>query len=157
MANPSDKTELQRLEEERDAVLACLAICEAARVTVNQTQQRMAEERQKGASKDDKSVISSLSELVGTSRSQQNRQSQTDTPGTGTEVDRGITSPPRPTNLACRQRETQPQTKELGGMGVYRESCGDSAEGSQGDPHEESFVMVEDLDEGDLDGDFDDM
>ncbi len=31
------------------------------------------------------------------------------------------------------------------------ESCGNSAAGSQGELHEESFVMVENPDEGDVD------
>lgn len=36
MSNPIVKTERQRLEEERDVTLACLAVYEAARVRVDQ-------------------------------------------------------------------------------------------------------------------------
>ncbi|EJT68145.1 hypothetical protein GGTG_14277 [Gaeumannomyces tritici R3-111a-1] len=40
MENLPGKTELQRLEEERDAIQVCLAVCEAARIHVDQASER---------------------------------------------------------------------------------------------------------------------
>jgi hypothetical protein len=146
MSNPIVKTERQRLEEERDVTLACMAICEAARVRVDQALKGITEERRKSISRGEKRVVSSLG------RWQPNRQPQTNTPySTSSKADGDTTSRSRHTNLAHRQRETQPHTKGLNEMGGRIESCGDSATGSQGEFHEESFVMVENPDEGEVD------
>ena len=153
MAKPTGKRELQRLEEERDAILACLAVCEAARVRVDQAFQSITEGRQKSTSKGDERVITSLSELIGAVRWRQNRQPQTYTPcSTGREIDGNTASRSRPASLAHRLRETQPQTKGHSGEGGHRERCGNSPAGSQEDLHEESFIIVENPEEGDPDG-----
>lgn len=72
------KTERQRLEEEIDDVLACLAVCEVACSSVDQALERITKERQ-NSSKHEKSGMPSFSELMGANRRQQNRQPQTDT------------------------------------------------------------------------------
>lgn len=148
MSNPIGKTERQHLEEERDIILACLAICEAACIKVDQVSELITGEHQKSISRDDKRVASSLSELVGTGRRQPKRQPQTDTPSsTSSKAARDTTSPSQHSNLVHRQRETQPDTKGLSEMGGRTESRGNSAEGSQGELQEDSFVLVESPDE----------
>jgi len=78
MSNPTDKTELQLLMEERDATLAYLAVCKAAQASVDEALQRIAEERQHNTPKDSRRVISSLSELIETSSWPSNQRSQTE-------------------------------------------------------------------------------
>ena len=155
MANAPSRTEKQLLEDERDAILACLAVCEAARASTDQAFERITEERQKSTSKDDSRVVSSLSELIRASCRPPSRRPQPETlHDNRSEADRDIAGPSQPTNLAHRQRENQPHTERLGVKGGRKEGCGNSAAGSQEDLREESFVMVENLDEGEPDGGF---
>ncbi len=152
MSNPIGKTERQRLKEERDGILACLAVCKAARIKVDQAFERITEEDQKSISSDNKPVGSSLSELVGTDRWQPKRQPQTDIPyDTGSMVDRDTTSPSQYKNLVHRQRDIQNYTKGLSEMGRRTESRGNSAADSHGELQEEPFVLVESPGEGDAD------
>jgi hypothetical protein len=152
MSNPTDKTELQGLMEERRAILACLAVCKAAQASVDEA------ERQLNAPKDNKRVISSLSELIGTSPQRSNRHSQTDEPCRTSGKGEGDTaSPSQHANHAHRQRESQPTTKEQNHLGNHMDGREDSATGSQGvsqgeSYEDDSFVMVESSDEGDPEG-----
>ena len=149
MSNPADKTELQRLLEERDATLACLAICKVAQATVDQALQRINEERQPNTSKDDKRVISSLSELIGTSAWQSNRPSQTDLPcRTSRKVDGDTANPLQHTDLAHPHRKTPHSAKDLNQVEA-NDGRGHSTEDSQGEPDDDSFVMVDIVDEKD--------
>ncbi|KAK0634075.1 hypothetical protein B0T14DRAFT_508344 [Immersiella caudata] len=148
MSNPIDETEPQRLMEERRAILACLAVCEAAQASVDEA------ERQLNTQKDDKRVISSLSELIGTSVQRSNRYSQPDERSrTSSSVDGDTASPPQRTDLAHRQRESQSTNKAQGCLGARMGGREDSAAGSQEESQEESqedsFVMVENSDEED--------
>jgi hypothetical protein len=122
--------------EERDATLACLAICEAAQASIDQARQRINEERQPNTQKDNERVISSLSELIGTDKPFR----------TSSKVDGDTASPSQRTNLAHRQRKFPPTTKDLNRIGASDSRGQDS----EGEPHEGSFVMVEreDSDEG---------
>ena len=147
MANPNDKTERQQLEKERAAMLACLAICEAALVKVNQASASLTKKTQKGISEGDGKVVSTLSELIRASSGRQTRQPQTDTPcSTSKEVDRDTANPSQSASLAHRQRESQPQTQKPSRMEDHRENYGNSTRGLQRDSHKESFVVVDDSD-----------
>lgn len=143
------KTELQRLEEERDAILACLAVCEAARIHVDQAFERNKDPQT--STEDCERVISNLSELIVAGRRQPNRQPQTNTTYSTGEIDTNTASLSQPSSLPRRRRKIQPQAKGPNGEEDTKESCGNSAADLQGDSHEESFVMVEKPDEGDPD------
>ncbi|KAK4459848.1 hypothetical protein QBC42DRAFT_289137 [Cladorrhinum samala] len=138
MSNPTDKTELQRLEEERDALLACLAVCKAAQARVDEAltlPDAITEEGPHSTPKDDKRVVSSLSD-------------------TGSKVDPGDTAnPSQPTNLAHRQRKNPPIAKGHNQRGGRMDGRENSAAKSERGSREDSFVMVENLDEGDPDPD----
>ena len=160
MSNPTDKTELQRLEEERDALLACLAVCKAAQARVDEAltlPDAITEEGPHSTPKDDKRVVSSLSELSAPSSWQPNRHYQTDKPhrSTGSKVDPGDTAnPSQPTNLAHRQRKNPPIAKGHNQRGGRMDGRENSAAKSERGSREDSFVMVENLDEpGDPDPD----
>ena len=66
MSNPTDETELRRLKEEKDAILAWVVICKAAQASVEalQSSQSITKEHQHNTPSDDKRVISSSSELT---------------------------------------------------------------------------------------------
>jgi len=147
MSKQNDKTELQRLMEEREATLACLAVCKAAQASVDQALQRISEGRQPNTPKDNKRVISSLPELTGTSARRSTRLSQPDKPcRTRSRVDGDTFNSSHHTNLTYRQRENQSSTKGYDQTGV-KDGHGNSAEGLQGESPEDSFVMVESVDE----------
>jgi hypothetical protein len=103
MSNPADKTKLQRLIEERDATLAYLAICKAAEASVDEALQRNTKEHLNDTLQDNERVISSLSELIGTSTWQPNRHSQANkTDRTSSRVDGDTATPSQHSNLAHR-------------------------------------------------------
>src|SRR3569833_1571810 len=132
MANPNDKTERQQLEEERAATLACLAICEAALVKVNQASASLTKKTQKGISEGDGKVVSTLSELIRASSGRQTRQPQTDTPcSTSKEVNRDTTKTSKSASLAHRQRETHTQSQNPSGMEGHRGGGGGAAGGGR--------------------------
>lgn len=138
--------ELQSLQKDRDATLACLAICEAARAEVDEALKRINEERQESAPRDGKPVITSLSELIGMKRRDQSQEHQSDTPcSSGSSLEKEASSTSQRTNLAYRQLDIPSQIEEFSGI-EGDDSVGKSPAGSQGDPHEESFVLVESLD-----------
>ena len=152
MSNPTNKTELQRLMEERDATLACLAVCKAAQASVEEALQRITEEHQHHTRNDGKHVISSLSELIETSTRQSNQRSQTEKPYQASGQAVGDTAnPSQNTDLAHRQRGSLPVTECHSRLVNSMDGRKNSAAGSQGESCEVSFVMVENFGRGGLD------
>ena len=158
MSTPTDKTELHRLIKERDTTLAYLTIYKATEASFDGALQRITKEGQPNPPKDNERVISSLSVFIRTRARPSNQHSQTNRPyRTGSSADGDRASPPQPTELAYRERETLSAAKGRSNLSRYTNGRGRSAAGSQGESHDDdddddddddsSFVMVENFEE----------